>query len=105
MTLPSILRYADDAQDRSHRAQRRCAPAPQSAALIFPGDMVGESGLEAVLAVAVDVSVVPCNGGTEAIKLGVDGVDRQGESVELVVDGLGVVAAHRGILESSGAGG
>src|SRR5574343_1192694 len=96
----SVLGDADDPEDGGHCPERGCPPAPQSAALIFPGDVVGQCGLESVLAVAKDLAPHFLEVVTGVAEVHFEGQDG-------IVDVLDEfpVGFHRGILESSGAGG
>src|SRR5574343_1626440 len=93
MTLPSILRYPDD-------AERRRAPSPHPAAFVVTDKVFGHSSLEAGLAVAVDL-------GADFLEFVAGVVEVAGECQDGIVDFLDefTVGLHRGILESSGAGG
>src|SRR5574343_1736183 len=100
MTLTSILRYPDDAEGGSQCAERRRAPSPHPTAFVVTDKVFGHSSLEAGLAVAVDL-------GADFLEFVAGVVEVAGECQDGIVDFLDefTVGLHRGILESSGAGG
>src|SRR5574343_351411 len=100
MTLPSILRYPDDAEGGSQCAEGSRTPSPHPAALVVTDEVFGHSSLEAGLAVAKDLVA-------DFLEFVAGVAEVHFEGQDGIVDFLDEfpVGFHRGILESSAAGG